>query len=427
MYTISYYDLNSTSGLELLYSPDKVDDGYVVSSATFTIEIDKAGEASFTIPYSHPCYNSIGKLRTMIAIKDDDKIVWFGRVFGIKRDFYNNKQITCEGALTFLNDICLMPFRYYVKDQIKPVNKSDHLNYIMALYNKRCSKRRKAEVSVFGEIIASESTISGTESFNTIFQEIQDKIIEDYDYSILTSYTVNEGNIIPIFNIGRLPFSNCSQTIEFGKNLIFFEDYISADELYSCAIPVGSGNISIFSDDNQDDIYSIVPIEDRNYYLTTGLESSCGVIDKVINFDGIEDRTVLRTTGEKILELGGGVTESVFTINAVDLHLLDVNTEKINVGAKIRVISSPHKIDSDFVCLKTEIDMLKPEANKYTFSIANVKTSEKLTNKIQNDTEQNRKEMNKKMNLNQQYGVVRISNDGASIVLSKEDDDVDQN
>lgn len=428
MYSVYSYELNSSGAWNLLYSPDKVNEGYIFTAASFAVEIDKAGEASFTIPYSHPMYNYIHKLSTMIVIKNEDKIVWFGRVYGIKRDFYNNKQITCEGALTFLGDICLMPFRYYEEDKIqtgdtktyhiKPVNKSDHLNYIMELYNKRCSQKRCVQISPFGEIIASEANISGCDSYNTILQEIQDKIIEDYDYSILTRYSLtDDGWVKPTFEIGRLPFSSCSQTIEFGKNLIDFEEYLSADELYSSIVPVGSGNISIFNDNNADDADSKLPIIDRNYYITTGLESSCGVIDKVVNFDSIEDRSVLRSTGEKILELGGGVTESTFTINAVDLHLLDVNTDEIIAGASVKVISKPHNLDRFFVCLKTEIDMLNPDKNKYTFSAASKKASDKLSGKVQNDSDKNRKELNKKVSMNQDYGVMSIEPDNVSLVF----------
>ncbi len=429
MYSVYSYELNNSGNTwNIIYSPDKMDEGYICTTASFTVEIDKAGEASFTIPYNHPMYDDIHKLSTMIVIKNDDRIVWFGRVYSIKRDFYNNKQITCEGALTFLNDICLMPFHYYEEDAIQnsdtktyhitPVCKSDHLAYILELYNKRCSKKRCVQINPCSEIISSEANITGADSYNTILQEIQDKIIEDYDYSILTKYDLNEdGWIVPIFEIGRLPFSNCTQTIEFGKNLIDFEEFISADELYSSIIPVGSGNISIFNDNNADDADSKIPIFDRNYYITTGLESSCGVIDKVVNFDSIEDRSVLRTTGEKILELGGGVTESTFTINAVDLHLLDVNVDEIEAGASLRMISKPHKLDRYFVCLKTEIDMLSPDRNKYTFSAASKAVSDKLTGKVQNDSEKNRKELNKKVSVNQNYGVMSIEPDNVSLVL----------
>ena len=95
MYSVYSYELNSSGDMwNIMYSPDKIDEGYIFTAASFAVEIDKAGEASFTIPYNHPMYENIHKLSTMIVIKNDDRIVWFGRVYGIKRDFYNNKQIT---------------------------------------------------------------------------------------------------------------------------------------------------------------------------------------------------------------------------------------------------------------------------------------------------------------------------------------------
>ena len=117
------------------------------------------------------------------------------------------------------------------------------------------------------------------------------------------------------------------------------------------------------------------------------------------------------------MELGGGVTDSTFTINAVDLHLLDVNVDEIEAGASLRVISKPHKLDRYFVCLKTEIDMLRPDRNKYTFSAASKTVSDKLTGKVQNDSEKSRKELNKKVSVNQNYGVMSIEPDNVSLVL----------
>lgn len=405
----------------------------VVTAASFVVEIDKAGEASFTMSYNHPMYDKIYKLRTMIVIKNDDNIVWFGRVYGIKRDFFNNKQVICEGALTFLNDICLMPFRYYEEEEgsqtlggtktyhIKPVNQLEHLTCILRLYNARCSEKRRVKVIPGNELLASNANINGTDSYNSVLKEIQDIIIENNDYSILTKYELNDdGWVVPIFLIDRLPFSHSGQTIEFGKNLINFEEYLSADEFYSSIIPVGSGNISIFNDNNADDLDSKVPITDRIYYLTAVSEDrlSCGVIDKVINFDNIDDRADLIDVGEKVLKLSEGLTESTFTINAVDLHLLDINIDEIVAGSSLKIISNPHKINSDFICIKTEIDMLNPDRNKYTFCGSEIKTSsEKLTRKVQNEFQKKNKELDKKLTLNQNYGMINIDHNNVSLIF----------
>ena len=53
----------------------------------------------------------------------------------------------------------------------------------------------------------------------------------------------------------------------------------------------------------------------------------------------------------------------------------------------------------------------------YTFSAASKKASDKLSGKVQNDSEKNRKELNKKVSMNQDYGVMSIEPDNVSLVF----------
>ncbi len=111
MYSVIMYDI-SDSIKHTVYSPDKTSKGYVLLSAKVVNEIDKAGSFTFTISKSHPHYSDFRKIRTMIYVMQDKRVLWFGRVYEIQRDFCMNKTITCEVALTFLNDICIMHYMY---------------------------------------------------------------------------------------------------------------------------------------------------------------------------------------------------------------------------------------------------------------------------------------------------------------------------
>ena len=78
MYSIyAYIGLNSMSA-SLVYDPTRVEKGYVITAGSFTNRIDSAGEASFTIPPSHPLYNSLPKIKTHIVIQEGNKVVWYG-------------------------------------------------------------------------------------------------------------------------------------------------------------------------------------------------------------------------------------------------------------------------------------------------------------------------------------------------------------
>lgn len=429
MYYIYMYDNDGTR--HTVYDPERVSEGLIVTAAKFTNEVDKAGECSFTIPKSHPQYNNFRKITTQIEIRQDNKVVWFGRVYSIRRDFFMNKTVTCEGALAFLEDICLMPFHYcekklittggYFNDYvIVTKTKWEHLEYILKIYNGRCHPHRRIEfTTTLLDELHVYPEINGTTSYSSIMTEIRDKIIGDYDFVLMCSYYSEDGGLPKIsVNITRMPTEEGSQKIEFGKNLIDFEEFVDASNVYNTVIPVGAGNISIFSDNGEDE-FSPLPLEDRAYYVHGGLDSDInGMIDKVIEFDTITDRSDLWEAAQTVLMSGGGMSSSEFTINAIDLHLLDVDTQAISVGQNIRVVSEPHGVDTDFVCYKTEIDILNPDSSSYTFRKPQRLSPETMTDHLYSTIAGINKRLNRKLNVGESYGVVKMSEEKTSLSLT---------
>jgi len=105
MYTISC-DGN------LLYSPLLSDGGYTVLSPKLTLELNKAGSLTFTLPPTNPMYDSISKLTSVITVDQDGETIWRGRELNYTRDFYNRKAEYCEGELAMLNDSIIRPYSF---------------------------------------------------------------------------------------------------------------------------------------------------------------------------------------------------------------------------------------------------------------------------------------------------------------------------
>ena len=55
------------------------------------------------------------------------------------------------------------------------------------------------------------------------------------------------------------------------------------------------------------------------------------------------------------------------TIKAVDLHLLNGDTDKISLGDNVHLLSEPHGLDREYTCEAMEIDIFNPEKTGYTF------------------------------------------------------------
>ena len=54
------------------------------------------------------------------------------------------------------------------------------------------------------------------------------------------------------------------------------------------------------------------------------------------------------------------------TMTAVDLHLVDVNIERIKIGDSIRVLSEPHGLDEYMIVQKLQLDFQHPENSVVT-------------------------------------------------------------
>lgn len=410
---------------DLVYDPTRVDEGYVITAGSFINRIDSAGEASFTIPPSHPLYNSIHKIKTHIVIKEGVKVVWYGRVFSTRRDFRNCKVITCEGAMAFLNDICLAPYRYYVKNPkygqpdepeyiVEPKSKKDHINYIMDVYNARCHASRQVSFSIMGVEFYTGEIIEGCDSYDTVLTELKN-MIGDYNYHLVTTCG-GSGRPSVSVSAEKLPTYKCTQKIEFGKNLLDFEEYINAESAYGCIIPLGEGDTSCYDDNGLDPVESIVDLKDRGYYVTGNI-SDYGPIDRVINFTGLSKPSELRAAAEKVFELGGGDPAVEFTIKAIDLHMLDVNAAEFEVGYSVNVVSAPHNINKDFIITEISINILQPDNNSYTFCDTNMQSPESMVDQYCNLKIRTNNELWKKVTTSKNYGIVNIENDKINLVL----------
>ena len=95
---------------ELIYDSTLTD--YVITKGQITRELNKSGQFIFTIYSSHPYYNRIQKMKTIITVYKGEKKVFRGRVINEVIGFYKDKTFTCEGELGFLRDSIQRPFDF---------------------------------------------------------------------------------------------------------------------------------------------------------------------------------------------------------------------------------------------------------------------------------------------------------------------------
>ena len=337
---------------ELLYAPDMANLGYIVTDAQLTTEINKAGSLEFTIPVTNPNYNAYSKLKSIIRLEQDGTEIWRGRVLDDTKDTNLNKDVMCEGELAFLND---MNVRKY--DYSKGISVVDYFNRVMNYY---------AGASAYRSIKAGNVTVPNTtlkikmeEATNTCLDELSSNLVG----AIGGYLRLRRSNGQSYLDYIDAYSQSSNQVIEFGSNILSIEEYIDASDVYTVIIPFGK----------QDDNGNRVNISSVNNGLDW-IKSPQGIslfgrIDRSVVWDDVTDPNVLKQQAQSVLKSAIEMATTI-TISAVDLHLINVNTDAIQLGDWVRVISPPHGIDSDFLCSKMVINLQNPDQSQYTFGLA---------------------------------------------------------
>lgn len=328
----------------LLYSPG--DEELSVLSPVLETQCNAAGTLTFVLLPEHPMYSALHKMRTRIDVRQDDEIIWRGRVLETETDFYRQKTVTCEGELTYLVDSVLHPYKLADYDGTA----AGLFRLYLTRHNEAVSEAQQFQI---GNVdIETLSSVENTGYANT-WDEISDNLLDIHggflrirheDGARYLDWTKESGD-------------TCAQVIRFGENLLDLSEYVSASEVVTCLIPYAG---------QSDSKITIASVNDGKDYI----EDAAGIalygrIWGVTEFD-TKDASTLLEMAKKNLQKRLEETITI-TISAVDLHLLDVNAESFHVGNKVRVVSLPHGIDAEYTCTAISLDLVNLDQSEYTF------------------------------------------------------------
>lgn len=328
----------------LLYSPG--DEELSVLSPMLETQCNAAGTLTFVLLPEHPMYSALHKMRTRIDVRQDDEIIWRGRVLETETDFYHQKTVTCEGELTYLVDSVLHPYKLADYDGTA----AGLFRLYLTRHNEAVSEAQQFQI---GNVdIETLSSVENTGYGNT-WDEISDNLIDIHGGFLRIRH---EGGV-RYLDWTKESGTSCGQVIRFGENLLDLSEYVSASEVVTCLIPYAG---------QSDSKITIASVNGGKDYI----EDAAGIalygrIWGVTEFD-TKDATKLLEMAKENLQKRLKETITI-TISAVDLHLLDVNAESFHVGDKVRVVSTPHGIDTEYTCTAISLDLVNPDQSEYTF------------------------------------------------------------
>lgn len=341
----------------VLYHPLLSNEGHDITSGSVTVELDKTGSATITIPSDNLSYSNISKLKSMIEVYKDNDQIFRGRVLHDDRDFNNNKELYCEGELSFMMDNVFPPYSF-TNQSVANVFAT-----FISVYN---SQVEQAKQFVVGDVTVTGTVTYTSYDFAVLLDELNARLVDQFGGHIRTRYDAATG----IHYIDYLADYTdvCNQAIEFGVNLLDFEEYISAEDLFTVLIPLGAERKD--ADGNYIGRVNITGIQTggHEYVSDVDAERIFGNIWKINVWDDVTDPYELKALGEAYLSENVTAATTI-TLKAVDLSLIDINADAIHLGDGIRVISRPHGIDAVFQCSRINYDLLDPANSEYEFGV----------------------------------------------------------
>lgn len=320
------------------------------------LEENKAGSFSFTMPPDHPMYDSVKRRKSVIQVfRDDEEDPLFsGMCIEVDQDFYNQKDVYCEGELSYLNDSIQRPCRY------QGISVRGLLEAYITNHNEQVEEEKRFKVGMVTVTDNNDSLYRYT-NMNSTMQELKEDLVDD-----LGGYLrVRHKDGVKYIDYLADSMNTNSQVIRLGENLIDFKSNIDSSEIATAIIPLGC----LLEEEIVEGLQTRLTIEEVNdgkdYVYSPDAVENFGWITRTVTWDGVTTAAALKTKGQKYLS-DIQFENMVIEAKAIDLHLLDHNVEKFKLSDQIRVVSKPHGLERYFRLTKQTINICNPENDAIT-------------------------------------------------------------
>ena len=331
-----------------------------VLNPKLVLEDNGAGSLSMKLPPMNVGYSSIVRMITDISVQKDGEEIWAGRVLSENKDFWNNRDLYCEGEMAFFNDSSQPPAEY------SGLSVRAYLERLIAVHNSKVTPNRRFTLGAVTVV---------DKNFPTYYTNYEKTM------AILNALVEQYGGHLRVRKVNGVRYldylaeypDTCSQVIQFGSNLIDFTRKWDSTEFATVIVPLGNR----LEDSPIEALDAYLTVESVNrgsmYVQSNEAVAAYGWIEKTVTWDDVSDPAVLLEKAKTYL------TDIQFDnleleLSALDLHYLDVKTEAVKLLDEIRVISRPHGLDRMFPVKKLDIPLDNPEQTQFTLGDA-VKTS----------------------------------------------------
>lgn len=333
-----------------LWSP--VDNKLKIVSPTLKLAVNKIGSLSFKIYPDHRYYDRLEKMKSIITVYQENRILFKGRVFSESMDFRKAKKIEVEGILGYFNDSIVRPYDF-------SGSVTDYFTLLVNQHNEQVEEFQRFKVGEVTVTDPNDLIVRANSNTPKTWDEINDKLIKLLGGYISIRYEA-DGNYIDYL----ADYTDVStQPIAFAVNLLDLNLENKADSLSTCLIPYGA------KDEATGKLLDITSVNDGlDYIYDADAVAKYGRIFEVVTWEDVTlPDNLLRKArlylADKIKPLGK------LTVKAIDLHLTDETIEAFKLGDYVQVLSEPHAIDEIVLLTAYEMDLTNPSGCTVTLGL----------------------------------------------------------
>ena len=357
---------------------DPREEGVQISAGKLVEESGQSPTLSFTVQPTHPLWRAFNRESVMntereieLTEHETQKILFRGRIRKVSMSMNGSIDVTCEGAMAYLNDTTVRPYKTYDTDEIDceinaPAKAGELFEWFIEQHNSRVSNKcEKFKVGInagvnFGALQR------GTGTRPTTLKEMREKLTKLCGGYFRVRY-VGEDNYLDWLTADGS--SEAAQSVELGQNLLDLNTGADGKDIYTAIVPVGKTGEG---EDEKD-----VTIDDEHAYVgggydivgdavvDTAMAERYGVIEKLMEYDHLSQPQAL--ADKAVADLAAGKLSDSITVSATDLHYADATVQQIDYLQRVQVTSEPHGIDRMMLCVGRTINLVDPKATRYSF------------------------------------------------------------
>ena len=352
-----------------------------VEDPTAKLIVNGADSFGFTVYPQHPLYGEIVCKVSRVKIQQDGKLIFYGTVSGYTETLYGVRTYSCEGALSWLNELCIPAYH------LSNMTPKQVFSWYIEMYNDTVQDDSK-RFTVGSVTIAKATTKSGTEGtiarssglFPTFWEEISEKLLDAFGGILRIRYK-GAADCAGVIDWLAIPDATCGQDIKYAKNLIDCDWSYDGTPIATAVIPLGKRQGGSTEDEVRIDIQKTNDasmtallkhlfghgdfVKSGNMVYSKSRVEKYGLIQQTVTFDDEFNTDTIAYLGAVWLDQNGKASSTI-RAEAIDIADIDETVSHFVCGDYVRARLPGSTKDLIFPITAIEIPIAAPEDARIT-------------------------------------------------------------